>query len=789
MEAVAVLLAVIVVLAPFVLAPIVFMLHRRLRDLERRQAELEGRRRTPERSQPAPLPAPLPALPPIPRPAPAPMPARAPTPAPRPGAPGAAVPAPGSPSSVASLESFLGGRVLLVAGVIAVLFALAFFLKVAIDRGWIGPGLRIGLGVVAGLALLAGGDRMRARGFTTYGHSLMGAGLGALYLCDHFACVRYGFIGRPTAFVLAGVLTATGAAWAVLRSAPLLAWLGFLGGFLAPALLGEGNDVLGPLTAWLSILQVGVVLVLARRPWSGLEALGSVASVLYFAFWMDRWFHAGQEPIAATCLTVLFAGVLAVSLSPALLGRRRVPLLGLFLAAGAGFLSLLVSLELFHPAFETRLGLAWLAAGVVHAGLAALFSKRHGSGGREAQVLLGLALAWIAASVPLLIDDPLRIPPAWAALGAVAVWADRRVGGDVLAVGGLLTVIAAQFHVFSSLPLHEDAFTPFLNLPFLLSILPSVSFVALAAMLSTAPAGPPRTPRPGFGPGVVPVLIYVGVWSAALLLGLEPYRHFDLLGSQAGLPAHGLAGSAVTLALFASGLAVVTRRRAPLWSGLAFGPLAAAVLVGLAMLTDVRLGSGGFSVLFNAIFGAGLAVTLAAFVLGSTTRGPLRPVAFFSGVIFLLVLLTAEIHTWGETTPLAEGLTRRAAEFRAQVIISATWALYASALVGLGFRRQRTGLRWAGLGVFLLTLAKVFLFDLSELDTAYRIGSFLALGVLLVGASFLYQRSRLTSPDGSAPRDGNPDESASDESAPSGTGSNAAAPAPPDAGPDPRSAP
>jgi hypothetical protein len=86
--------------------------------------------------------------------------------------------------------------------------------------------------------------------------------------------------------------------------------------------------------------------------------------------------------------------------------------------------------------------------------------------------------------------------------------------------------------------------------------------------------------------------------------------------------------------------------------------------------------------------------------------------------------------------------------FRAQVGVSVAWAVYAAALVALGFWRRSAPTRWTGLAVFALTLAKVFLVDIARLSAAHRIGSFLVLGVLLVGASFLYQRSR-----GDAPRE------------------------------------
>jgi uncharacterized membrane protein len=66
----------------------------------------------------------------------------------------------------------------------------------------------------------------------------------------------------------------------------------------------------------------------------------------------------------------------------------------------------------------------------------------------------------------------------------------------------------------------------------------------------------------------------------------------------------------------------------------------------------------------------------------------------------------------------------------------------AAALVVSGFRLARPALRWCGIGLFAVTSGKVFLVDTSHLSTPLRVGSFLALGVLLVGASYLYQRAR-----------------------------------------------
>ena len=75
-----------------------------------------------------------------------------------------------------------------------------------------------------------------------------------------------------------------------------------------------------------------------------------------------------------------------------------------------------------------------------------------------------------------------------------------------------------------------------------------------------------------------------------------------------------------------------------------------------------------------------------------------------------------------------------------QLGLSVLWACYAAALLALGLRRSSAPLRWQALALFGLTVGKVFLYDLASLERAYRIASFLVLGVLLVVVSFFYQR-------------------------------------------------
>jgi uncharacterized membrane protein len=73
-------------------------------------------------------------------------------------------------------------------------------------------------------------------------------------------------------------------------------------------------------------------------------------------------------------------------------------------------------------------------------------------------------------------------------------------------------------------------------------------------------------------------------------------------------------------------------------------------------------------------------------------------------------------------------------------MVSALWALVALLVLTAGLVRGVREIRWAGLSLLALALAKLFLFDLSKLSSLTRASSFLAVGITLLAGGFLVQR-------------------------------------------------
>lgn len=105
-----------------------------------------------------------------------------------------------------------------------------------------------------------------------------------------------------------------------------------------------------------------------------------------------------------------------------------------------------------------------------------------------------------------------------------------------------------------------------------------------------------------------------------------------------------------------------------------------------------------------------------------------------------LLLLSVEIHDFFRFRSPRHVLGYADANYAYQLSLSVFWALYASVLTGIGIIKRLREARMMGILLLGVTVLKVFLLDLSRLDTFYRIISFIVLGLLLLAVSYGYHR-------------------------------------------------
>jgi uncharacterized membrane protein len=146
------------------------------------------------------------------------------------------------------------------------------------------------------------------------------------------------------------------------------------------------------------------------------------------------------------------------------------------------------------------------------------------------------------------------------------------------------------------------------------------------------------------------------------------------------------------------------------------------------------------NVVFNALLLAYLApVVLLGFILRRLEAlGWLQ----FRPAVGILALVLAMTYVTLETKRVFQGhaLVAWSLSGAESYAYSAVWLVSALALFAAGIKLGRQYIRYAGLAVMVLVVLKVFLWDMSGLEGLYQIGSFLGLGLSLVGIGWLYQR-------------------------------------------------
>lgn len=111
-----------------------------------------------------------------------------------------------------------------------------------------------------------------------------------------------------------------------------------------------------------------------------------------------------------------------------------------------------------------------------------------------------------------------------------------------------------------------------------------------------------------------------------------------------------------------------------------------------------------------------------------------------------LVLLAFgwEIHSfWWNRAWHGQQVELHDYQMYAQFTYSAFFMIFGAILLSLGFWRRSAFLRWQALVLLAVSIGKVFVIDVNALSQGFRIVSFLGLGALLLGVSFVYQRDWL----------------------------------------------
>ncbi len=750
-------------------------------------------------------------------------------------------------ASFSELEELVAGRLLAVVGGIALFLGGVFFLGLAFSRGWIGPEMRVAIGLVAGVVLFGMGGWLLRGPRQIVAHVLVAVGLGVFTLAMFAATRLYGFFPPEFGVAAALVAAAAAAALAVRFDAQLVAVFGLVAVLASPPLMGASATLVTLL--FIGAALAGTTAIALFRSWRWLPSLAFVLAAPQLSSYV-----MGEPPLGVALAAIAgfwLLNAIAAAGEELLMRRSRLHPASATLLLASAALAIALGFIVLEGDLARWRGMYLLALAGAHLAMAAMFLIREGDRHPFGMLAAGTGIAVVTMAVPIQLGAE-WVPLAWASEAVALAWiyAERqhRFAGLAAVVLGTLTaghLVVVEYPLFVVTAPAADA-VPFLNpsglaLGFVLGaaavavlllrrrheqIAVGAAAVGLLAMavpyelagiaealaLTTIGVGtlvtqraalgiPLRLPSSPGGTSYAERALYAtaGIAGVALMTAffeaLPLVTFVERLGSTA-IPAGRpfLTEAAAIAVIVAGGAVIVGVANAGRW--LPAGMLVAAAVAAYLLPFEIgaALAVAGWAALAVALAAAArrigpalatgsraLAVAAIAETLAVVApvgrlvvqEAALGETAVLNGGVLAAVAVTAMLAGLALLHPAGDRARRWAAyalgpaavyaisvmavdlfqvqvggggmaveelQKQAQVSLSVLWAVIGAVATVVGLRIGSAPVRLFGLGLLGVVTVKVFVVDLAALDIAYRVLSFVALGILLLVAAYLYAR-------------------------------------------------
>jgi uncharacterized membrane protein len=221
-----------------------------------------------------------------------------------------------APAPAESLENLLGARWAVWAGGLALALGGVFLVRYSIESGLLGPGVRLTLAALFGLALIAVGELSRRKALpkaeALYANAMVpgiltAAGAVSLFGAIYAAHGIYEFIGPTLAFLMLA-LTAFGVLGLSLLHGQALAGLGLAGSMLTPLLISTTAPNLWTLFIYLTVAQVATSVASRFKSWL---VVPSIAQALLGVWALVALIDTSEiTPIALSLIAMIAAWML-----------------------------------------------------------------------------------------------------------------------------------------------------------------------------------------------------------------------------------------------------------------------------------------------------------------------------------------------------------------------------------------------------------------------------------------------------------------------------------------------
>ncbi len=647
-----------------------------------------------------------------------------------------AVPESSEESRPVAFDEESGGRWLGRLGIAAVFIGVAFFLRYAFETNLIGVVGRIMLGAVAGFALIAAGQVLRAK-YAQYADLLSGGGVGVLYLSSYAAFALYHLVSQPIAFALMVCVTGIAVALSVVGDSLALAALATLGGFGTPYLLASGQTDASILFSYIAILDLAIVSLASYRQWQSLPFVAIIGTGIQYVLWHSQSYTPSQMSLSLLFLTLYFC-IFFIPIITNITYRKDIleADLGLSTLQALGYFGSVYTI--IDPQYHDMTWVFAVALGVIYGALAYVLHT-NSTNTFASRYYSGIAIICATIAVPLKLAEG-WITLAWLLESALLCEMAMHYRRPSFKLFSVAVYAIAAMKLFLDYQHDWNSLTPFAN-TYVTLFAVAIIVARYISFLFERSASSATRDAENDSAGATTFFVIGHVLGVYVLTSQLSLLYHDASGELLLLQKSAMISvlwSLYAVTLITSG--VLFRRTVSRVLGFGLYGIAAgyaAVLFMLHQFSSLTLPPfmNPYAILFIVLALATSIISYLYYFLAptSTSKEPsaIGPTFFVIANSLALYVLTSQVSI------LYQQGTGIDFESQRSVAISILWTVYSAALVFAGFLAPARVARLLGLAFFFLTALEIFMLVWS-LGELYRIVASIVFGLFALIGSFVF---------------------------------------------------
>lgn len=682
------------------------------------------------------------------------------------------------PKIKSDLEKFIGENLINKIGIAITVIGVAIGAKYSIDHDLISPLTRIILGYLAGLGLLGFGIKLKKK-YKSYSAVLVSGAIAIMYFITYAAYSFYGLIPQTMAFVLMVVFTAFTVVAAINYNRQVIAHIGLVGAYAVPYLLSDESGRVVILFSYMTIINVGILVIAFKKYWKPLYYSSFVLTwFMYFSWYVTKYQTNEHFGLALTFLSIFFAIFYLTFLANKLLQKDKFEIEDILLLLANSFIFYGIGYAILNnqKTGEQLLGVFTLFNAILHFIVSAVIYRQKLADRNLFYFVTGLVLVFITIAIPVQVDGN-WVTLLWAGQAALLFWIGRTKHVSIYEKLSYPIMALAFFSIvhdwatvyggyYPESP--ETRITFLFNINFLTSLLFIAAFGFINFLNRNKNYSSALDSRKGISkivslliPAILLITLYYAFrmeietyWNqlytdSALTINAEGqqhsnYRNYDLARFKTiWITNYSL--------LFFSILSFVNIRKLRnkqlglINLSLNTLTIAGFLILGLYALSQLRESyleqtlseyyqRGVFNVGIRYISFAFVALTFVAcynYIRQEFIELDLKMAFDFLLYTSVLWIASSELINWMDIAGSTQSY---------KIGISILWGSYSLLLIALGIWKKKKYLRIGAISLFGVTLIKLFLYDISQLDTIAKTIVFVLLGILLLIISFLYNK-------------------------------------------------